>query len=295
MGERNLKMRDFEIPALLMMGLAGAGLTYFVFQYYSDAGVLVGDGHAYWLTGQDGYQPYEIAPNHRDAFLYSPAFAHAISPLARLPWPVFAIVWVAAEAAAFVWLLRPLGWAWTVVLLLWCSPELVIGNILGFMAVALVLGLGRWPGAWALPILTKPVFGIGVLWFAVRGEWRRFGSAIAVTVTAFAVSFLLDQGMWSSWAQFLLSSAQEDKGALPARVLMAIGLVVFAAKTDRRWLVPVALLVCTPVFAGSPSLTILAAIPRLLPVSQMPTRSRSWRTRHPDPPSMATSWLDSAT
>jgi hypothetical protein len=40
--------------------------------------------------------------------------------------------------------------------------------------------------------------------------------------------------------------------------------VTYAALGDRRWALPVALLLATPVFVGAPSLIILAAGPRLL-------------------------------
>ncbi len=54
-----------------------------------------------------------------DAYLYSPAFAQVISVTTWLPWPVFAALWAGLEAAAFLWLLRPLGWLKAGVLLLW--------------------------------------------------------------------------------------------------------------------------------------------------------------------------------
>jgi hypothetical protein len=193
----------FEKPILVMMAAAGVYLAYQVLSYYLGVGALVSDGRAYWLVGQDWYQPYVIAPAHLDAFLYSPAFAQAVTPLTWLPWPLFALTWVILEGAAFAWLFRPLGWAWTLVLLLWCSPELVMGNILGFVAVATVLAITRSSAAWALPILTKPTFGLGALWHGARGEWRRCAVAVGSTLAIVAVSFAIDPGMWMAWVRYL--------------------------------------------------------------------------------------------
>ncbi|MGO4604087.1 glycosyltransferase family 87 protein [Terrabacter sp. 2YAF2] len=231
--------------------------------YYVARDRLGGDAHAYWLTGQSWYVAYEIAPNHNDAFLYSPAFAQLIRPLTWLPWPAFLTLWVTAETAAFGWLLRPLGWRWALPLILWCAPEIVIGNVLGFLGVALVASFAR-PWMWSAMVLTKPIFGLGSLWFAARRQWRQFAGSMGATALIVAISTVLNPTAWAHWLLFLATNAGGSATTLILRSALAVTVVVIAARKGQRWPVAVALLLATPVFAGAPSLTILAAIPRLM-------------------------------
>lgn len=258
-----ITLRELEKPTLVLMALAGLYLTYTAFTWYADLGALLSDARAYWLTGQAGYEPYLIAPGAKDAYLYSPAFAQVITPLTWLPWTGFAVAWLLLETAAFVWLLRPLGWAWTIVLLLWCTPELMIGNIVGLVAVATVLGLTGRPGALAFPILTKPTLGITAFWFVARREFRALAIVAATTLAVIGVSVVIDASAWEAWGRFLLERSGEARPAFPAFVAAAIALVVFAARTDRPWLIPFAMVMATPVFGGSQVWMLLAAIPRL--------------------------------
>jgi len=249
-------------PLIALLWLAGLYLLYVTVAFYLARDRVGGDAHAYWLTGQPGYTPYQIAPNHDDAYLYSPAFAQLIRPLTWLPWPGFLSVWIVAETGAFLWLLRPLGWRWALPLVLWCTPEIVIGNVLGFLAVALVLSFAR-PWMWSATVLTKPIFGVGAVWFLVRREWRPFANAVGATALFVGASTAFDPDGWSRWLRFLTASAGGSSQTLWFRAAIALGIVVGAALADKRWMLPIALLVATPVFAGAPSLTILAALPRL--------------------------------
>lgn len=258
-----LPLAELEKPLIGILWVAGCYLLYIAITFYVERGRFGTDAHAYWLTGQPGYTAYELLPTQPDAFLYSPAFAQLVRPLTLLPWPAFITVWIIGETAAFAWLLRPLGWRWALPLLLWCSPEIVIGNVLGFLGVALVLGFRR-PWSWSAMALTKPVLALGAIWFLARREWRAFAWAVGATAMIAGLSFALDPDAWQQWITFLLESSTGGAGTLAVRSLVAVGVVVWAARSHRAWLLPVALLVATPVFAGSPSLTILAAIPRLL-------------------------------
>jgi hypothetical protein len=251
-----------EAGALVGLWVGGLVLLLVTLHYY---GWRLGrDADAYWGTGHPTHPLYSVVLGE-DRYLYSPAFAQAIAPVSHLPWPAFVTIWTAAETLAFAWLLRPLGWRWAAPLLLWCSPELVIGNILGFVAVAVVMGLRRsW--TWPACLLTKPTFGVGLLWFVVRGEWRRLAVALVATAAVVGLSFAYDPDLWFAWLKFLhlMSTGAGDAGAtLPVRLVIAVVLTVVAARRGWAWLVPVALLVATPVFVGAPSLTILAACVRL--------------------------------
>ena len=73
-------------------------------------------------------------------------FAQLIRPLALLPRPAFLSLWMVAETAVFVWLTAPLPLRWRVPVLLACVPEMLMGNVYGYLALALVLGM-RHPAA----------------------------------------------------------------------------------------------------------------------------------------------------
>ncbi len=46
----------------------------------------------------------------------------------------------------------------------------------------------RYPAAWSLILLTKITPGIGLLWFAVRREWRALAIALGATAAIASVS-----------------------------------------------------------------------------------------------------------
>ena len=103
------------------------------------------------------------------AYLYSPAFAQLLAPLTWLPLNVFVALWTALNCAALWWLMR--RWAPPSLLFLPIPFEIISGNVHLFYAVAIVVGF-RWSASWVLMFITKVTPGIGVLWFAVRREWR---------------------------------------------------------------------------------------------------------------------------
>jgi hypothetical protein len=233
------------------------------------------DSHAYWLAWRhDGL--YTVGPNQLDAYLYSPAFAQLIWPLAQLPWPAFCTLWFAATAATYVWLLVPLDRKWRLPLLCMCSLDLVAGNIWAFFALVLVFGLS-YPAAWALPLLTKITPFVGVVWFAVRREWRSFAIALAAPAAIVAASVAAAPGLWADWIDFLrhaddasdptavdLTPMLHPPTAVYLAVMLpiAIAITVFAARRNRPWLLPVALLFAMPFFTAN-AFVLLAAIPRV--------------------------------
>ena len=195
------------------------------------------------------------------AYVYSPAFLEVIAPLKALPWIAFVGVWTAILLAAVRFLTGPRLFAIGVLL---AAAELAGGNISLLLAVAIVVGF-RWPAAWALILLTKVTPGIGLLWFVVRGEWRSLGIALGATATVVAISAAIMPGAWLEWLHVLTSIAGRDPtwAAVPiplmVRLPIAIGVVVWGARTDRRWTVPVACMLALPAlwYGG---LTMLLAV-----------------------------------
>ena len=225
------------------------------------------DADAYWGAWIGAMYDGSVGtPGH---YLYSPAFAQAVWPLSQASWPVFAGSFIAVNAIGLAWLLRPLPLTLAVPLWLAGSQEVLSGNVFIPMAIVAVLGM-RLPHLWSFVALTKVTPCLGPIWFAARGEWASVLKAAGTTLVVMSVSWLAAPDLWSDWIRFLIDQAgiadgPAGYGFIPGplyRLPLAIVLVVVAARTNRVWLLPVAMLVATP-FIWNGSLTLLAAIPRL--------------------------------
>jgi hypothetical protein len=246
----------------------GAFLAGIVFAVLIGAGLLpfAVDAHAYWAA--DPLDPYsDAALSDFDAYFYSPAFTQAMWPLHSLPWPIFAGIWTAAIVVAFRWLSDL--WLGLVLLLPPVFIEVAVGNVHSFIAVAIVLGF-RWPFTWAFVLLTKVTPGVGLLWFAARREWRSLAIALGATAGIVAVSYAIAPGLWREWIDVLVGRTAAANsaglyGAIPLllRLPIAAALVVWAALTDRRWVVPIAAVLAMPVVWPNAFAVAVAAIPLL--------------------------------
>jgi len=206
------------------------------------------DARAYWAVPMDApYIPGSVG--HESAYLYSPAFLQAMTPLRVLPWTAFVVVWTLVLLAVLFWLSGPLLFGPLIVL---CFPELWGGNITILLAAAVVAGF-RFAGTWALPLLTKVTPGLGLLWFLARREWRSLVVAGATTAAIVAVSAALAPGLWRDWIDLLRSSTGSSTvpGSVPIPLLwrlpFAAGFIAWAAWRDRRWLLPAGVLLAMPV------------------------------------------------
>lgn len=225
------------------------------------------DARAYWDAWRGAMYDGSVGePGH---YLYSPAFAQAVWPLAQTTWPLFLGVFTVVNAVGLAWLLRPLPVTLAVPLWLAASQEIVSGNIFIPMAVVAVLG-SRRPHLWAFVALTKITPALGPVWSAVRREWSAVARAAAATALVVVVSYAVSPGLWHQWLDFLGAQARLSDGPvgyefIPGplyRIPFALALVAWGARTDRVWTLPVAMVLATP-FIWNGSLTLLAAIPRL--------------------------------
>jgi Glycosyltransferase family 87 len=225
-----------------------------------------GDRLMYWSTvGQPLYVHAEFT---KADFLYSPIAAQLLYPLSRLPWSLFWALFALAGSATFLWLLAPLGWAFGLPLFLAVLPIALNGNIEWLMALVVVFG-SRYPGLWAIPLLTKVSPGVGLLWFAVRREWRALAIAAAVTVAVVCVSFLFAPALWFGWVGMLWENAQargEGWSLLPIpliwRTFLAAIVIAWGAHANRRWALLAGVMLARPDLLLA-ELSMLAVIPRL--------------------------------
>ena len=250
---------------LALTGLALAYLTArWVLLLTSPDPIIAADSRTYWGTPYD--DPYP-GPNVGlpGAYLYSPAFIQALAPLRLLPWEVFHAVWSAIGFGALVFLVGPIGGA-LAVSLPFVYRDLLVGNIHLLLGAAIVIGL-RHPAAWAFPLLTKVTPGIGLLWFVGRGEWRRLGIAIGVTAAIVMASFAVAPSLWFEWIDRLRGDTATAGDLyvtlIAVRVTLAAALVLYAARSGRAWLVPVAIVLALPILWPDSLAILLASFPLL--------------------------------
>ena len=227
------------------------------------------DAHAYWAANP--LDPYGgVRPAQQDAYFYAPVFTQLLGPLHLLPWELFIGLWTILLSAALVW--QAGLWTGFALLMLPVFAELSVGNIHLLLAAAIVAGF-RWPWLWALPLLTKVTPGIGLLWFAVRREWRNLGIALGATAALALVSFVFAPSLWFRWLETLGAAAKAPDWVfiipvpLWGRLILAIPLVVWGALTDRRWTVPVAAMLALPILwvnGLSMLVGVLPLIPRIV-------------------------------
>jgi len=208
------------------------------------------------------------------AYPYSPAFAQLVYPLGLLPWPAFVAAWTAILLAAAFLLTGP---ELFLVGLLLGFVEIAGGNISLLLALAIVAGF-RHPWTWAFVLLTKITPGIGLLWFALRREWRQLGVALGTTAAIVVVSYILLPGAWQAWINLLAENTGKGGtwAALPIPLMLrgplAVLLIAWGARRNQRWVVPVSAMLALPaLWYGSLSM-LLGVIPLTTP----PERQRAW-------------------
>ena len=208
------------------------------------------DAHAYWAVNLA--DPYSRPIATLDAFTYPPPAAMFFSVLGNLPWPVFQAGWTILIGLALLWMAGP--WSLLFLALLPVSSDLYLGNIHLLLAAAIVASF-RWPALWAIPLLTKPSCGVGLLWFLARGEWRRLAVALGTTAAIAVVSAIIAPSLWPAWISYVLDTGISPNVGTAAwvpiplliRLPLAVVLVVWGARTDRAWTVPIASMLALPV------------------------------------------------
>ncbi len=266
--DRRLRLAALETPP--WFGLLVAVLAWALIVLFSEPWGRL------WGTGQDArcyYQATLADPylhsswNDPIADVYSPAFLQLVTPLTQLPWQAFMAVWTAILLAAVRFLTGPRLLA-AGLLFPFTAMEVAGGNVSLLLAAAIVLGF-RWPWTWSIVLLTKITPGIGLLWFAVRREWRSLGIAIGATALIAGLSALTLPDAWREWFEVIVANAGRGGtwAAVPVplwlRLPAAVALVVWGARTDRPWTVPVASMLALPALWYGGISMLLAVIPLL--------------------------------
>ncbi|MGZ6311851.1 MAG: glycosyltransferase family 87 protein [Candidatus Limnocylindrales bacterium] len=200
------------------------------------------DARSYW--GFPRADPYagSASANGLGVFRYAPAFLPLLSLFSLLDWSSFSFLWFCLLAGTYFWL----AGRWWLLALAFApiAYELYMGNVHLLLAAAIVLGF-RYPATWAFVLLTKVTPGVGLLWFAVRREWGSLLVALGVTGAIVGAGLLLAPGTWQAWFASLAGTAEATGPnhvplPLPVRLAGAALIVIWGARTDRRWTVVVA-------------------------------------------------------
>ena len=206
------------------------------------------DTRSYWGFPRLSLYPGPGTDDGYGFYRYSPAFVPFLVVVSAVPWTVFAVGWLAMLVGVYIWMAGDDRWP-----LLVFVPvlfEFYLGNIHLLLALAVVLGF-RWPGTWAFVLLTKITPGIGLWWFVVRREWRSLAIALGVTGAIVMAGILVSPGVWRDWYLSLTvtgpaTGSNQIPVPLPIRLLAALLLLTWGARTDRRWTVVVATTLALP-------------------------------------------------
>jgi hypothetical protein len=261
---RALRLRGFR-DGLIISGWLTTAFVLIVVAYFGRS--LGYDAYSYWSIDLADLYGRTMSSNFAlGAFRYAPPIALLFAPLGLLPWWLFLWLWLTTMLAIVLWLGR--RWALVLLALPAVALELYHGNVHLLMAAALALGF-RHPWAWSFVVLTKLTPGIGLLWFAVRRDWRALGVAIGATVAASLAVAVVAPHYWTEFVSATLSNIGEPQHfsvppPLPIRLPLAALLVIWGARTDRPWTVALAATLALPIVWVHGLTVALGAVPILL-------------------------------
>ena len=260
---RSLRLRAIR-DGLIISGWLATLFSYLVVTWFARS--FGYDAYSYWsidmtdLYGRTMFNNFALG-----AFRYAPPIAFLFAPLGALPWWLFVGLWQALMLATIFWL----GGRWSLVLLAVppVALELYHGNVHLLMAAAIALGM-RYPAAWAFVVWTKVTPGIGLLWFAARRDWRSLAIGAGATAGVALLSAIVAPHYWNEWLTSILSNLDQPQHyslppPLPIRLPLAALLVVWGARTDRPWTVPLAATLALPIIWPHGLTVAAAAIPFL--------------------------------
>ena len=177
-------------------------------------------------------------------FLYSPPIALLMTALQQaVPFEAFYTSIRVIEVIALALITGPaIG---LTLLIPAVAIEINAANVNLLLVAAVLLGF-RFPWTWAFVILTKVTPGIGLLWFAARREWRALAIAGVATALFVGASWAIAPWMWSDYLAALRAEPDSEALTIWVRLPFAVALVLWGARTDRRWTVIAAVFLAMP-------------------------------------------------
>lgn len=205
------------------------------------------DEYAYWLAARrliDGLPLYDptatiVTPF---AYLYPPPLAQLMVPFAAIvPAWLFTAGWTALMGVAVWWLAgRDVIRGLALVAFPPVAVEFWFRNVHLFLAVLVVFGLRRWEGWYAAGAAIKVSPGLGIVYDVLRGRWRSAAGTVGIGLVMLIISVVLAPGAWADYVGFITTVDPLQQSSFvavpfPVRASLALGLVTFASRLDRRW------------------------------------------------------------
>ena len=256
----SVSRRRMDRAGLAVLGMLGLGLGV----AYAVSGTRPVDADMIWRVASGGIHYGDVwGTDLASRYVYPPTLAQAVVALLPLGWTAFVVLWealvfVALWAATREWALPVLAVSLTSMWFLGMGSGLanplvlaMVGNVQSLVAAAIVIGLRR-PGAWSFVALTKIFPGVGLLWFGTRERRRQLLRAVLVTVAIALASFIAAPAAWLDFLGFAARNVATPppEPVIPVPFLLRLPatclVVLWAARTERAWVVPIAAAFATP-------------------------------------------------
>jgi hypothetical protein len=238
------------------------------------------DAWMYWTADLNHLYPEHWGLD--GLYVYPPPLAQIITLLHPVGWQIFIVCWTTLLWAALAYMLG--RWAWLFVALgiatvLFDLP-FAFGDVLGhslngnvqlLMAAGIVAALRGNALGWLPSLLTKVVAGLGLGWYVLRREWRPLAISLGATTAVVAVSFGFASSQWAEWIAWLVKNAgvpppvELDPVPFALRLPACLALLIWGARTNRAWVVPIVVGWSTPaLYLGTYPSMWVGAIPLFL-------------------------------
>jgi hypothetical protein len=205
-----------------------------------------GDDLAYWLaaqrlvaqapvylTGEAAFAPF--------AYHYPPVLVQTLAPLTYVVSTVgYLLAFRVCELLALWYLAgRRMLPMLALIAFLPVAVELRFENVHLFMALAIVLGLGRWPWLFSVGAVVKLSPGLGIVYLALRRRWRDAAIASILGAVIVGVSYVIDPQLWQAWLGSIQGRADITGNSLlpipyAARAVAGLALAVAGGVLGRR-------------------------------------------------------------
>ena len=239
--------RDAMLLLGIIVGVAQAGGWF----------ALPVDAMGYWQSGSAReLYPRVWSDVVTGNMLYPPPVAQISALLQPIGWPAFIVIVTTATFAGFWYCARQWSFPLMLIGIPWffgIGPEepakflayALIGNLQWMLAALTILAF-RYPALWSLELVTKVTTAFGWWWYVIRGEWRKAAIGAAATVLVIAVSFALSPQWWFDYLGFAVRNFTAADPPIPTfpiplgvRLATAVPLLIWGARTNRPWTVPV--------------------------------------------------------
>ena len=242
---------DLSRDAMLLLGIL-VGIAQASGQFAAPV-----DALAYWQAGTStDLYPETWSETGTGYLFYPPPVAQISALLQPIGWPAFILLLTASTFAAFWYCAR--NWSLPLVLLgipyfLGIGPEplgmflayALIGNLQWILAALAIMAL-RHPALWAIELVTKVTAAIGWWWHPLRGEWRAAAIGATASAVLIGVSFALAPQLWFDFIDFAIRNGTMAEPPFPQfpvplgfRLATAVPVLIWGARTNRAWTVPV--------------------------------------------------------